>query len=227
MGLILTYNLSVPFDTKSNLTALLLQNTLSKARGGSGNSNDPNYYDGALLANDAEIFFYGGAFLSNSAIYNAPEDDEVLSYQVYQYGPEKASWAPGFKNANLGKGVNSYIAYGGAVTAPSENKAWYFSGLTSPDHEVLFTNSPNSTHKAVNVSDTLIQLDMAQQLSEKWTNKTLPDGVKGRAQPEVVWVPVGEQGILVVLGGVTYPEWAGLGHKSADSDASVSQCFLT
>lgn len=225
MGLILTYNLSVPFDAKSNTTGLLLQDTLTKARGGEGNSNEPDYYDGALLANDAQFFLYGGTILRNDAIYDAPDSDEVLSYQAYQYGANKPAWAKGFKNAKLGEDVTPYIAYGGAANAPSENKAWYFSGLTSSTHEVIYFNS-NATTKAVNVSNSLIQVDMKEQLNEKWSNITLPDFIKGRAQAEVVWVPVGEQGILVVLGGVTYPEWAGRSHKSADEAASVS-CFAS
>lgn len=226
MGIILNYNLSVPFDAKTNVTGLLLQDTLTKARGGQGNSNDPDYYDGALLANDAGFFLYGGAILRNDEIYDAPDDDEVLAYQAYQYGPNKPAWRQGFINADLQDGVTPYIAYGGGVNAPSENKAWYFSGLTSPTRGVIYTNSLNATNKPVNISNTLIELDMSEQLDEKWTNKTLPEDIKGRANPEVVWVPVGKEGILVVLGGVTYPEWAGRSHKSADPEASVSASTL-
>ncbi|KAF7559910.1 hypothetical protein G7046_g4238 [Stylonectria norvegica] len=225
-GIILNYNLSMPFGKDTNVTGILLTDNLSKARGGTGeNSNAaaPNYYDGGMLANDAEFFLYGGAILRNDDLYDPPDADEVLGYEAYAYGPDKPLWKPGFDDARLKNDVTRYIAYGGAVNAPSENKAWYFSGLTSPGHGNIFTNSPNNTNKAVNVSDTLITLDLSQQLKEVWGNKTLPDDVKGRANPEVVWVPVGKEGILVVLGGVVYPEWAGTSHKSADEDASKKE----
>ncbi|CAM1511639.1 Fc.00g091520.m01.CDS01 [Cosmosporella sp. VM-42] len=222
-GWILNYNLSTPFDSDTNITEILVQDKLTKARGGEGNSNSesPNFYDGAMLANDAEFFLYGGTYIRNTKNYQDPDADEVMEYQAYQYGPDKPAWDQGFKEPKLDDGVTRYIAYGGAVNAPSENKAWYFSGLTSPTRGEIYLN--NLTAKAVNVSDTLIQLDMTEQLSEKWTNKTLPDDIKGRANPEVVWVPVGKEGILVVLGGVVYPEWAGTSHKSADESASKKQ----
>ncbi|KAM5348002.1 hypothetical protein ACJ41O_007826 [Fusarium nematophilum] len=222
-GLILNYNLSTPFNSTTNVTEILLDKAMSKARGGSGNSNGaaPNYYDGAMLANDAQFFLYGGALLRNDDLYDPPDEDEVLSYQAYQYGPDKPTWQSGFDDATLDDRVTRYIAYGGAVNAPSENLAWYFSGLASPTRGPIYTNSLDD--KAVNVSNTLITLNMEEQLLEEWTNTTLPPSVKGRANPEVVWVPVGEKGILVVLGGVVYPEWAGRSHKSANETASEEE----
>ncbi|KAF4982414.1 hypothetical protein FZEAL_1932 [Fusarium zealandicum] len=222
-GLILNFNLSTPFNSTTNVTGILLYKALSKARGGEGNSNGagPNYVDGAMMANDAEFFLYGGDLLKNEDLYDTPEPDEVLGYQAYAYGPDKPLWEKGFVDKKLDKNVTRYIAYGGAVNAPSENLAWYFSGLRSETQGPFFTN--DADQKATNVSDTLITLDMQEQLREEWTNTTLPDNVKGRANPEVVWVPVGKKGILVVLGGVVYPEWSGRSHKSSDEEASEKE----
>jgi hypothetical protein len=223
-GKILTYNLSQPFDADTNTTGILLDKPLSKARGGEGSSNGaaPNFYDGALLSNDAEFFLYGGALFRNTELYASPDDDEVLGYQAYEYGPDKPLWEPGFDDATLGDEVTRNIAYGAAVNAPSENKAWYFSGMTAPNRtEISFNFFPNGSDQAQEMSDTLIQVDMETQFSEVWTNKTLNPDVKPRANAEVVWVPVGEQGILVVLGGVTYPEWETAGHISTNQDQSV------
>ncbi|KAF9772044.1 hypothetical protein IL306_010307 [Fusarium sp. DS 682] len=195
---------------------------MSKARGGSGNSNGaaPNYVDGALLGNDAEFFLYGGDLLRNEDLYQTPDKDEVLGYQAYQYGPDKPTWRPSFVDEKLGKNVTRYVAYGGAANVPSENLAFYFSGLRSPTYGAFFTNDPNN--KATNVSDTLITLNLEEQLYETWSNTTLK-GPKGRANAEVVWVPVGKKGILVVLGGVVYPEWAGRSGKSANESESEKQ----
>ncbi|KAF4335944.1 hypothetical protein FBEOM_10213 [Fusarium beomiforme] len=225
-GIILNFNLSTPFNSTTNVTQLLLDKpAMSKARGGSGNSNGaaPNFVDGALLGNDAEFFLYGGDLLRNEESYQTPDKDEVLGYQAYQYGPDKPTWRPSFVDDKLDKGVTRYVAYGGAANVPSENLAFYFSGLRSPNYGPFFTNDPNDpNHKATNVSNTLITLNMEEQLYETWTNTTLK-GPKGRANAEVVWVPVGKKGVLVVLGGVVYPEWAGRSGKSTNESESEKQ----
>lgn len=208
------------------MTGILLDGSMSKARGGQGNSNGaaPNYNDGAMLANDAEFFLYGGAVFQNNDLYDPPPAYETLEYQAYQYGPDKPLWKPGFNDRRLPDGMTRYIAYGGSASAPSENKAWYFSGLTAPGRDAMYSNTGSKPDMTASVpSDTLITLDMASQVTEKWTNATLPATVKGRANPEVVWVPVGSQGILVVLGGVVYPEWTSPGHVSQNETASVSR----
>lgn len=197
---------------------------MSKARGGAANgiSSEPNYYDGGMLANDAEFFLYGGALFRNDELYDQPPANSALGYRRYQYGVSKPLWEKGFADGHLDDGVSRYIAYGGSVNAPSENKAWYFSGLTSPTRgPIIYNTGTNGSTRAMNVSNTLITLDMGTQLEEKWTNTTLPDSIKGRANPEVVWVPAGKQGILVVLGGVLLPEWASALHKSENETKSV------
>jgi hypothetical protein len=58
-ALMYTLNLSYPFDIKRfNQTTSLLQ-PLSKTGGTAANNIAPNYIDGALLANDQELFLYG------------------------------------------------------------------------------------------------------------------------------------------------------------------------
>ncbi|TQW00846.1 Galactose oxidase/kelch, beta-propeller [Cordyceps javanica] len=225
-GIILSYDLSTPFNRDTNVTGILLDGSLSKARGGKGNANGdaPVYYDGALLANDAEFFLYGGAVFQANDLYDPPPAYDTLRYQAYPYGPDKPLWKPGFESRRLPDGTTRYIAYGGAASSPSENKAWYFSGLTTPSRGPFFWNVAASPDEKASVpSNTLITLDMESQLSEKWTNSTLPDHIKARANPEVVWVPIGEQGILVVLGGVTYPEWAGDVHLSPNETLSEKE----
>ncbi|EGX96214.1 Galactose oxidase/kelch, beta-propeller [Cordyceps militaris CM01] len=223
-GIIVSYDLSKSFGPGTNVTGILLDGSLSKARGGKGNANGdaPVYYDGALLGNDAEFFLYGGA-VYQIEVYDQPASYEVLEYQAYAYGPDKPLWKPGFNSRRLPDDVTRYIAYGGAASAPSENKAWYFSGLSAPSRGPMVWNAATNETRASTPSNTLITLDMANQLTEKWTNTTLPSHIKPRANPEVVWVPVGEQGILVVLGGATYPEWASSAtHKSSNKTLSVT-----
>ncbi|RDA95068.1 hypothetical protein CP533_2111 [Ophiocordyceps camponoti-saundersi (nom. inval.)] len=220
-GIVLTYNLTEPFNPSSNITGLLLKRQLVKAN---GITASPNAIDGAMLANDNEFFLYGGVLLRNDVLYRQPAADAVLEYQAFKSGADKPLLREGFREASLGEGVTRYLAYGASASAPSESKAWYFSGLASPSKGPILSNpSINGSTRAMNVSDTLITLDMSVELREKWTNATLPSRIQARSNAEVVWVPVGKQGILVVLGGVLYPEWASNIHKSEDETASMQE----
>jgi hypothetical protein len=222
LGLVYTLNFSTPFNTTQNVSSIL--STISKApNGGAANNIAPNYYDGAMLANDNEWFLYGGLLRQTDA-FAQPHDDDVTGYQAYQYGVDKPAFRPGFLTDQLPKGMTRYVAYGGAANAPSENKAWYFSGLRSPSWDHIYTVSGNESLTAINVSNTLITLDMTTQQQETWSNKTLPEYISGRANPELVWVPVGAQGILVALGGVVYPDFVTAARQSQNEAASVRIC---
>lgn len=208
----------MPFNITDNITAIMGQ-LFKVAEGTKTNNLAPTYIDGAMLANDAEFFLYGGLSRKTDA-YTPQDADEVLSYQLYQYGVQKNGFLPGPVQKNLPEGLTRYLAYGGSASAPSENKAWYFSGMHSPIYGDIFQPSLNDTINAINVSNTLITLDMTTQQQEKWSNVTLPPLIQGRANPDLVWVPVGEQGILVALGGVVFPEFATSAHFSTNEAQS-------
>lgn len=197
--------------------------TISKApNGNAANNLAPNFLDGAMLANDDEFYLYGGLIRKTETL-TAPHADDILGYQLYQYGVYRDSWRKGFVSDTLDDGMTRYVAYGGAANAPSENKAYYFGGMRSPTGGPIYDQSLNTTLIPTNVSDTLITLDMTTQTSAKWSNATtLEHGVEGRASPELVWVPVGAQGILVALGGVTYPNFVNPSLMSENSQQSVS-----
>jgi hypothetical protein len=220
LGIVYTLNFSRPFDTKSNISEVL--GTLSKAPNGNAATNiAPNYLDGAMLANDHEFFLYGG-LLRRGGAYNPPDGDEVLGYRASQYGTPKGSFFSGFFDDTLAENVTRYVTYGGAASAPSENMAWYFGGLRAPSAGPIFQPTANNSINPLNTSDTLITLNMNVQFEESWTNETLPDEIKSRANPELVWVPVGEQGILVVIGGVSYPEYNNAASTSLNEAQNVS-----
>ncbi|PNP47360.1 hypothetical protein TGAMA5MH_01177 [Trichoderma gamsii] len=220
---LLTYNLSYAFTSNTNVTGLLLQDLLSKAVGGTGQSDigAVSYVDGALLANDAEFWFYGGQpGIQSEAL---PDKNSVDGYEDFQYGYTSSNFHSGFvSNRELPGNVSQFITFGGAARAPSENLAWYFSGATS-ESGGLIPKSSNATNRPSKISNYLITLDMSDQRFETWNNQTLPPNIKGRASAEVVWVPVGVQGILVALGGVVFPEYAGKNRVSQNPTASESQ----
>ncbi|KAI1142125.1 hypothetical protein F5Y05DRAFT_402113 [Hypoxylon sp. FL0543] len=216
-GYIWTLNFSTPFSSSTNFSSIL--GTISKApNGGAANNFAPNYHDGALLANDDEFYLYGGSLIMTSTL-SEPDADTVLGYLAEQYGPNRESFHAGFLNDRLPDRMTGYVTFGGAANAPSENKAWYFGGYRSPSWGPIYQYY-NSSVDPSNVSDTLITLDMSTQQQEIWTNVTLPPGTPSRANPSVVWVPVGEQGILVVIGGVTYPDYNNANRTSQNAAQS-------
>ncbi|KAL0933343.1 kelch repeat protein [Colletotrichum truncatum] len=214
-GLMYSFNFSKSFDGTTNLTNLI--GTKAKSLGGSGSTNSiaPNMIDGALLYNDAEFFLYGGALRKKTDVAESPDGDRALVWRWYDY-PEKPLFEAGGDQMTLSNGITRYVAYGGAASAPSENKAWYVGGMRSPVWGDVFRGETNRTLTANTTSNYLITLDMSQQYAEKFSNETLPSFIKPRANPSVVWVPVGPQGILVVVGGVTYPEVANFAIRKTD-----------
>lgn len=209
-----TLNFSQAFNTTANFSEVMRVDLIQKSQGLS-----PNYFDGAILANDYEFFLYGGLLrTSDSAL---PGAGEVLGYQIEPYGPEKPLFRPGDVRVDLPKGMTRYITYGGAANSPSENKAWYFGGAGSPSRGPIYYPVGPDTDPT-NASNTLITLDMATQGAERWSNETLGPNIKGRANPELVWVPVGEQGILVALGGVLFPSYDNVMMESTNEEQSVS-----
>lgn len=190
-----------------------------KAGDGAANNDAPTYFDGAMLANDNEYFLYGGMPIVSDTSTD-PDANEVKEWQGYDYGVDKPSFAPGFKTFQAN--VTNYLAYGGAANVPSENLAFYFSGMHAPEWGVIYPPSADESLTASVVANTLITLDMSVQNSEIFSNVTIPDDIPGRANPELIWVPVGEKGILVALGGVVYPEFITSAHASDNQTASVS-----
>lgn len=218
IGVVYTLNFSTPFSMSQNITALFEEQ--HKAGDGSANNIAPTYVDGAMLANDDEYFLYGG--LSTQTDTGIDQGaNEITEWQGYDYGVEKPQFPQGFKTVQP-TNLTRYLAYGGASNVPSENLAFYFSGMRASGWGEVYYPSGNESLTASVVSDTLITLDMAVQYSETWSNVTIPSDIPGRANPELIWVPVGEKGILVALGGVVYPEFITGYHASDNQSASVS-----
>jgi hypothetical protein len=205
--------------------------TISKAGGGSGNANNigPLYYDGAMFANYYQWITYGG-LTKDTAAYKPQSADAFATYQEFQYGPERAQFQPGYALQALPDGMTRYVTNGAAVSIPSENLGFYFGGLRSASKgEIFYSPGPrNDSVRASYLSNTLIGVDMAIQGQEVWSNNTLPTSVPGRANAELVWVPVSNRGILVAVGGVINPSFALVSKKNNASaaDESVSKCQI-
>ncbi|RDW58120.1 kelch repeat protein [Coleophoma cylindrospora] len=222
LGLVYILNFSTQYDTSQNIS--LAFSTLSKAsNGGAANNIGPQYIDGAMFANDYEWWTYGGLLQLTDA-YDAPASDSVAAYQVYS-SPNAKQFQQGFVLKRLPSGISRYITDGASVSVPSENLGFYFSGLQAENFGPIYylPGTQNSSENADVESETLIQLNMTSQQQEVWSNFTLPSSVPPRANAEIVWVPVSEQGILVAVGGVINPSYANINQTNNAANAAASQ----
>lgn len=136
--------------------------------------------------------------LRDTQSQSEPDGNEILSYELDQYGRDSPTWRPGTYNVHLDNDVTRYISYGAGVSAPSENLGFYISGTHAANWGPVYDDATANL-----TSNKMMTMDMSTMRSYKWSNKTLPDYVKGRANAEAVWLPVAGSGIVVLIGGVT------------------------
>jgi len=162
--------------------------------------------------------------LTNST--DSPPGNEVLGYEAYQYGPYRNNWEHGWYQETLPADVTRYITSGAGVSAPSENLGFLFSGMRSLDWGSFTYDGMDSTITA----DTLITMNMTVMRDGDWTNSTLPNYITGRANAELVWVPVSGSGVLVAIGGVVDPVefWrdTGLNASQRAHSEKISPTFM-
>lgn len=187
---------------------------------GAANNLAPEYLDGAIMANDHELYLYGGLVRATDS-QQAPPAGEVLGYERFQFGPNREAWSPGFYRGTLPEGVTRYVTAGASVNVPSENLAFYFSGMRQPDGGEIRIGG-QARFNATAVANTMIAVDMSVMRRENWTNSSLPSTVPGRAGAELAWIPAAGQGALVAIGGVVNPESAFRQLTPARSRESVS-----
>ncbi|SPN98562.1 uncharacterized protein DNG_01608 [Cephalotrichum gorgonifer] len=221
-GQVLSLSLRTSFTIPQNFTPLFQTHPKSNPSKG---EISPIFSDGSLLANDDRFLLYGGVYPFSDS-YPDPPGDSVVEFQAYPAGDSgTADFSPAFADEELPRDVTRYLAYGAGVSAPSENKAWYFSGLRSPSGGVIYEGYGVPEAVASNISDTLISVTFSDKDGDEdtWRNETIQDKARGRGGAAGVFVPVGEQGILVFVGGATFPEFAYATHKSENPAAQKSE----
>jgi hypothetical protein len=129
-------------------------------------------------------------------------DAEILNYRLYPIEDQTIfSPGPNLDYQLSGDGVDNYVAAGAGVSVPAQNLSFHFSGLRRTDGVVL--ESDTGTYE---ITNTMIKADMGTPGSANWSSIPLPDDIPGRAYAQVVWLPVSALGILLVIGGVIYPQ---------------------
>jgi hypothetical protein len=222
-GIVYLLNFRTPFNTTPSFNISAVFGTDSKGAGGNeANNIGPLYYDGGMFANDYEWFTYGG-LLSLTDAYPTPPDNAVAQFNQYAYGPPK-QFGDGYVLQYLPTGMTRYVTDGAAVSVPSENLGFYFGGLRSSIYGPIYYDpgSANASLNADDLSETLIELDMSSQTKAVWHNYTLPSNVPGRANAEIVWIPVSKQGVLVAVGGVIFPSYANVNQTDNPSQTAES-----
>ncbi|KAJ0423031.1 hypothetical protein BJY00DRAFT_63297 [Aspergillus carlsbadensis] len=221
-GLLYYLHLNETFNTATtNLTSLF--GSIPKA-GGIANNLAPTYRDGVMFANDNKFWLYGG-LLPVTASQAEPSPDQILAYELYQYGPHLTMWERQFINEDLDNDITRYITSGAGVSSPSENLGFYISGLHGRNWGPIYSNG-----SATELSQNMIQVDMSEMRDPVFTNVTLPDFVEPRANAEAVWAPVGDKGVVVLIGGVRYLESiipAGLTEEEEAESARVSPGYMS
>jgi hypothetical protein len=134
-------------------------------------------------------------------------------------------WEPQFINEDLDNDITRYITAGAGVSSPSENLGFYISGLRAPNWAPIYENG-----SATNLSQHMIQVDMSEMRNPVFTNVSLPEFVPPRANGEAVWVPVGDKGVVVLIGGVRHLEAlyaGGLSDEDEAESARVSPGYMS
>ena len=221
LGLVYSLNFSTAFNTSQNLSSIFT-NTSKASGGGAANNVGPNYYDGAMFTNDYQWVTYAG--LPELTDSYSPQGSGAFAEDELYPSRSDETFQPGYALGQLSTGITRYVAYGAAASVASENLAYYFGGLRSASYGPIYYD-PGPANESLNadqLSPTLIELDMNPLQLEAWNNYTLPDEIPSRASAEIPWLPYGERGILILIGGVIYPAYANVNQKNNASINAAS-----
>ncbi|KAJ6262368.1 hypothetical protein Dda_3176 [Drechslerella dactyloides] len=170
--------------------------------------NFPQVTDGFMAANDNSFWLYGGLIAETDSISLYPQRSEIQQYDVYQQGVPR-DWRQGWQSGKgLNDGISRYVAGGAGVNVRETNQTFYFSGARNPTWgEIRGPGAVHLQYLANATSQQLISADLSDQQFTNWTNATLPSTVRPRVDGEMVYVPAGKRGALIVIGGVTSADW--------------------
>ncbi|ETN41026.1 uncharacterized protein HMPREF1541_02960 [Cyphellophora europaea CBS 101466] len=206
-----------PVDLRELLTELPLT--------AGGPYDAPDFSEGAMFTSDYELYTYGGLPRSDSS------SSTILNYRLFP-SEGQTIFSPGPRTGvDLDNDVSNYVTSGGWASAPSENKGWYFSGMRAASWGPLAQMASTDDVRAVtDLSNVLITADFTSPGSASWQNTTLPSDVRPRVNPELVWIPVAQQGVLLAIGGVLHHQKFGnygLEDDQIEESEEISPSFMT
>lgn len=110
-------------------------------------------------------------------------------------------------NISLPNGLTDYTALGAYTSSPDQNLGFYFSGMQSASGgELGLSVSSDSDPEHVAIPrPQFFKVNMEQADNATFTVLTWPSWLTPRAEGSLVWLPYGEDGVLLAIGGVEIP----------------------
>lgn len=141
---------------------------------------------GYLWSDFTDLYLYGGQYSDTPP--NTPDE-----FELWQYSVDDSKWSVPETRVQ-GGGKIERAAEGAGVSIPSRGKGYYFGG-----HLDGYTTRGWSQSVERLYLTSMVEYDMA---SGEWTNHT-EEGASfpERADGVLTFIPWGEEGILIALGG--------------------------
>ncbi|KAK0646443.1 hypothetical protein B0T16DRAFT_375056 [Cercophora newfieldiana] len=143
------------------------------------NSSVPSVHGGSLWADNINkrLYLFGGQY------YQQPPSPY---FTLWSYDILNNEWvaldAPSYIDS---------VSYGAGVSVPERGEAYYYGGWISNNSVLDWTGPPAAT-------SSLLKYNMD---TNSWTNGTGPDTIR-RAEGAMVFIPIGDGGMLVYFGGI-------------------------
>lgn len=157
----------------------------------------------------------------------------MLNYRLFPLESQTIFTAGPQTGVQLDNDVTNYVTAGGSASAPSEGKAWYFSGMRAATWGPLssgLASDSTDLRAPTNLSDVLITTDLSAPGRATWGNTTLPSEVEPRVNPALVWIPVAAEGVLLAIGGVLHHQLFNgysLNENQTEESEQTSPSFMT
>lgn len=151
-----------------------------------------------MLANSSR---YGGTFL-NKGLFNLTEneiDEDVRPSEVWTLNTKTLDWSK-----MPPSGGDKVVGYrnGGMAHIPEKGLGFFYGGKAGNTTDSEFVNWTNIDANQWQ-SDRLLTFDMEKNV---WTNSST--GLLPVMIPSLLYVPIGKDGILVSVGGITAGSWS-------------------
>lgn len=203
-------DLNKPFDFSKQTAAEKLQffTSVDSAQG------RQTLLFGALLGDDWSWVQYGGmeGGGATDGSSRSETESERFDFRKDPNNPTQA-WAGDYRFGSpltLPKGsVNNYVYAGAVARSPGDRKSWWFSGSRATNWTEVIYGRTTAAVSVGALSSYLITADFSNQQVPTFSNTSIDASIAPRAGASMVFLPVGDKGILVVLGGVSVfdPVW--------------------